>query len=113
MTPWPFVNWERAANNGKEALCAVLAVADSMCNRPQLSRSYGMIRPNEPGQATTLDQRLAAMIYACIVRASERIGGETGHHVGNRDTFSADQMLIKYNQVSMNLQLRLTSQELP
>lgn len=84
-----------------------------MRNHPQLSRSYGMMRPNEPGQATTIDQRLAAMIYACIIRASERIRGETGHHVGNRDTFSAYQMLTKYKQVSMNLRLRLTSPESP
>lgn len=53
-----------------------------------------MIRPNEPGQATTIDQRIAAMIYACIIRASERIGGETGHHVGNR----ADQIQPGLNE---------------
>lgn len=65
-----------------------------MRNHPQLSRSYGMLPPNEPRQANTIDQRLAAMIYACIIRASERIGGETGHHVGNR----ADQIQPGLNE---------------
>lgn len=64
-----------------------------------------MMHPDEPGQATKIDQGLAAMIYACIIRASQRIVDETGLNAGNWDTFSVDQIQAGLNEFATAFEL--------